>query len=136
MVNHTSWPGHCDWEAGHKLSTVHCVFADCTSGQKIPHSARAQRVVGPIRLGFSGRSGTNRCKHCPSTTEMITNTVFRRDIEQADLDWGLEQAYMFSHTYRPKHSLMEIHTSVEGACLSCDDSTIDELGSVLTRQFT
>ena len=99
-------------------------------------SARAQRVVGPIRLGFSGRNGTNRCKHCASTTEMITNSVFRRDMQQADLDWGLEQANMFSHTYRPKHSLMEIHTSVEGACLSCGDSTIDELRSVLTRQFT
>ena len=49
-------------------------------------------VVGPVRLGFSGLSTIGA-----STIEMTTDSAFRRDVDYAGLDRGLEQVNFLSY---------------------------------------
>ena len=58
-----------------------------------PHTRQSsQRVVGPVMLGFSGLSTIGA-----STIEMTTDSAFRRDVDYAGLDRGMEQVKFLSY---------------------------------------
>ena len=75
--------------ARQNINYIECSLCVCA-----PHTRQCSQrvVVGPVRLGFNGLSTIGAC-----TIEMTTDSAFRRDVDYAGLDRGLEQVNFLSY---------------------------------------